>query len=395
MYLFNPQDYLFGDAMKKIMLLGASGSIGRSSIDILLKYPEQFLLIGVSVYQQTDYLETIISLFPSLKMACVKDEKTALIFKEKYPYIQFFYGEEGLQVLAKSEYDILINALVGFVGLIPTYTAICSNHDIALANKETLVAGGQLIMEAAKKHHVHIYPVDSEHSAIFQCLESENPLHKILITASGGPFFQYTKDELKNVTLQQALRHPNWVMGKKITIDSATMFNKAFEVIEAFYLFHLKPEQIEVLIHPQSMIHSMVEFQDGSIKAQIAVPDMKLPIAYALSYPQRLPAISAFVDWKRIHQFEFYSADEERFPSLKMARQVLEEQNVSGAILNAANEIAVQAFLEGKIAFYQIDEIVAKTFAQRFATSILTLEAILQADKWAREYTRRLCDAII
>lgn len=383
-------------AMKKIVLLGASGSIGSSTLEVIANNPNKFELVGISIYNNLEVLKKILAKFPTIKLVGVKELKKAQEIIKNYPHIKFVEKQEGLIKLVKSDYDLLVNAIVGFAGLEPTYYAILNKKDVALANKETLVAGGSIIMKIARENQVKIYPIDSEHSAIFQCLEKENPIKKVIITASGGPFFKLNKEELKHVSLEQALNHPNWKMGKKITIDSATMFNKAFEVIEAYYLFNLKPSQIEVLIHPQSIIHSMVEFADGSIKAQLAMPDMKIPIAYALNYPYRLKNITPSLDFKNVPQLNFYPADFDRFISLKLAFKVLENPGTSGAVLNAANEMAVKLFLENKIKFYQIENLVLKTFnAHQNKIDKIQLSDIIQADLWAREYTRRLVDDLI
>jgi len=282
--------------MKKIAILGVSGSIGQSTIEVLKKHREQFTLVGISVYHNIDCLNDLLQDFLTIEVVGVKSLLDVQSYILNYPHVKFIEGEKGLESVATCHCDLVLNALVGFVGLKPTIQAIQAHKDIALANKETLVAGGELITQLIKEYGVHLYPVDSEHSAIFQCLEKNNP-HKIILTASGGPFYQKTLNEIQNVSIKEALAHPNWKMGKKITIDSATMMNKAFEIIEAKWLFDLKEDEIEVVIHPQSIIHSMVEFKDGAIKAQLGTPDMKVPIAYALSYPKRLDNITSFLSF--------------------------------------------------------------------------------------------------
>ena len=274
--------------MKKISILGATGSIGNQTLTVIENHSDKFTLVAFSVYSNIDKIEKILDKHNKVSLIAVRslDEVNHLI--KKYPKIKFVEKEEGLNELASYEADLVVNALVGFVGLLPTIYAIKSHKDVALANKETLVAAGEIVMKLAKENNVSIIPIDSEHSAIFQCLEKENEVNKIILTASGGPFFKKTYEELKNVTLEDALNHPTWKMGSKITIDSATMFNKAFEIIEAYHLFGLKADQIDVLIHPQSIVHSLVEFKDYSLKAHLAVSDMKIPIAYALNYPIRL-----------------------------------------------------------------------------------------------------------
>lgn len=378
--------------MKKIILLGASGSIGSNTIEILKRNKRKYQLIGFSVFSQIDKIEVILKEFKSIKMVSVKSLKEIGNIIEKYPNITFVEKEKGLEDLASLKCDVLINAIVGFAGLKPTIKAIESKNNIALANKETLVVAGDLIMELAKQNNVKIVPIDSEHSAIFQCLEKGNKPHKLILTASGGPFFKLKLDDLKNVSVEDALKHPTWKMGRKITIDSATMFNKAFEIIEAHHLFQMPLENIEVLIHPQSIIHSMVEFQDGSIKAQLGVSDMKIPIAYALSYPKRLSNVANFLDFATKTNLEFYKVDLDRFIAIKLAYEVLKEKGTYPCVLNAANEEAVDLFLNKKITFLQIFEIVEKTLNAHINNkdNKLSLNDILLADKWAREYVRRI-----
>lgn len=377
--------------MKKIAILGASGSIGMSTIEVIRRHPECFELVAFSVYTHVACIAPLLDEFKTVKMVACKSLKDVESFRMKYPMVQFFEKEEGINAVATCPCDLCVNAIVGFAGLKPTLKAIENHTDIALANKETLVVAGEMIMKKAKENHVKIFPIDSEHSAIFQCLEKNNPIHKILLTASGGPFFQKSEEELKKVTLQDALKHPNWKMGNKITIDSATMFNKAFEVIEAKWLFDVNPSQIEVIIHPQSLVHSMVEFIDGSIKAQLGVPDMKMAIAYALNDQIRLEHIANFLDFHPSVHMDFYLADKQQYLPLKLAYQALKEQGTYPAVMNAANEEAVHFFLEGRIQFIDIFSIVEKTLAAH--TNIekeLTLEDVYQADGWAREYVRRM-----
>lgn len=376
--------------MKKIAILGASGSIGTNTLKVISTHKDKFDLVAFSVYSQIDLIEKILDEFNNVEVVGVKSLKEVSNIVNKYKNVKFFEQEQGLIEVASSSCDIVVNALVGFVGLTPTIKAITNKKDIALANKETLVVAGELIKKLAKENNVKIIPIDSEHSAIFQCLEKENEINKIILTASGGPFFKKSLDELKNVNKEEALNHPTWKMGNKITIDSATMFNKAFEIIEAYHLFDIDENQIEVIIHPQSIIHSMVEFKDGAIKAQMGISDMKIPIAYALSYPNRLNNVSSFMSFDKISKLEFYKADEERFKPLKLARIALREKGTYPCVLNAANEEAVNLFLNDKIKFYQIYEIVEKTInAHTNFIGELTLNKIYEADLWAREFVRR------
>ena len=375
--------------MKKIAILGASGSIGTSTLEVIRRHKDKFSLVAFSVYNRHEIVSSLLEEFNTIEVVCVKDLNDIKDLIKKYPKVSFKEKEEGLIDVALSSCDILVSALVGFVGLIPTIKAIENHKDIALANKETLVAAGEIVMQKAKENNVKILPVDSEHSAIFQCLEN-NEISNIILTASGGPFFRHTLQDLKNVTLKEALNHPTWKMGSKITIDSATMFNKAFEIIEAYHLFNVSSEQIKVLIHPQSIVHSMVEFKDCSIKAQLGVSDMKIPIAYALSYPTRLDNISTQLNLQDICKLEFYKADEERFIPLKLAYKALKEKGTFPCVLNAANEEAVNLFLNEKIQFYEIFEIVNNTIkAHKNKKGTLTLDDIVKADSWARDYVRR------
>ena len=374
--------------MKKIAILGASGSIGTSTLDVIRKHSDKFSLVAFSVYSNVSKIEEILNEFKSVELVAVRDLSEVKDLISKYSNIKFVEKEEGLLQVSSSSCDIVVNALVGFVGLLPTLKAIECKKDVALANKETLVAAGKLVMEKAKENNVKIIPVDSEHSAIFQCLE-DNQVNSIILTASGGPFFKKTLEELKDVIKEEALNHPTWKMGAKITIDSATMFNKAFEIIEAYHLFNVKEDQIKVLIHPQSIVHSMVEFKDGSIKAHLGVSDMKIPIAYALSYPERLDNVADYLKLEEVFKLEFYKADLKRFNALNLAYEVLKKQGTYPCVMNAANEEAVNLFLNGKIKFYQIEEVVCKTLSMHQSEEELTLQSIIDADIWAREYVRR------
>ena len=376
--------------MKKIAILGASGSIGTNTLDVIRKNKDKFDLVAFSVYSKIEIIEKILLEFNNVNTVGVKSLNEIKDLIIKYPDVTFYEGEEGLNKVASSSCDVLVNALVGFVGLIPTITAIKNKKEIALANKETLVVAGELVNKLAKENNVKIIPIDSEHSAIFQCLEKENEINKVIITASGGTFFKKTLNELKDVTKDEALNHPTWRMGQKITIDSATMFNKAFEIIEAHYLFDVDASQIDVLIHPQSIVHSMVEFKDGSIKAHLAVSDMKIPIAYALTYPNRLNNVAKNLHLEDIYKLEFYKVDLERFYPIKLAYNALKEKGLYPCVLNAANEEAVSLFFNDKIKFYEIIKIVDETLKAFDNTKKdITIEKILAADKWAREYVRR------
>lgn len=376
--------------MKNIAILGASGSIGTSTLEVIKRHQDEFNLVAFSVFSKIDLIEPILQTFKDVKMVAVKSLNEVASLQLKYKNVKFVEKEEGLiDIATLNEVDIVVSALVGFVGLTPTIKAIESGKDIALANKETLVVAGDIIMDLAKKHNVKILPVDSEHSAIFQCLEKDNQVSKIILTASGGPFFKKSLKELENVTLDEALNHPTWKMGSKITIDSATMFNKAFEIIEASHLFNLNASQIEVIIHPQSIIHSIVEFNDGAQKAQMGVSDMKVPIAYALSYPRRLNNIAKSLSLKEVNKLEFYEADLNRFEPLLLAYNALKEKGTYPTVLNAANEEAVSLFLNQKIKFNDILKIVKQTLNAHNNDKDVTLHKIYEADTWARNYVRR------
>ena len=376
--------------MKNIAILGASGSIGTSTLEVIKRHQDEFNLVAFSVFSKIDLIEPILQTFKGVKMVAVKSLDEVASLQLKYKDVKFVEKEEGLiNIATLDEVDVVVSALVGFVGLTPTIKAIESGKDIALANKETLVVAGDIIMDLARKHNVKILPVDSEHSAIFQCLEKDNEVNKIILTASGGPFFKKSLKELEDVILKDALNHPTWIMGNKITIDSATMFNKAFEVIEASHLFNLKANQIEVIIHPQSIIHSIVEFKDGAMKAQLGVSDMKVPISYALSYPNRLDNIAKSLSLKDVAKLEFYEADLNRFEPLSLAYNALKEKGTYPAVLNAANEEAVNLFLNGKIKFTDILKIVKNTLSAHNNDKDVTLEKIYLADAWARDYVRR------
>lgn len=375
--------------MKKVAILGASGSIGTNTIEVLKNHKDLFNLVAFSVYNNIEVISSILDEFENVEVVGVKSLEEIKELIKKYPKVEFIEKDEGLMAVACSNCDVVVSALVGFVGLKPTIEAIKKGKEIALANKETLVAAGEIVMELARKNHVNIVPIDSEHSAIFQCLEN-NEIKNIILTASGGPFYKLNKEELTKVTLKDALNHPNWKMGKKITIDSATMFNKAFEIIEASHLFNLGADKIKVIIHPQSIVHSLVEFEDGAMKAQLGVADMKVAIAYALTYPHRINRVanSLELDQKKL---EFYRPNEYQQEVLSLAYNALKEKGTYPTVLNAANEEAVYMFIEGKIKFCEIKEIVLKTL-QNFKNinHKLTLADVYEADKWARNYVRRM-----
>jgi len=349
---------------KRIAVLGATGSIGRQCLEVILSHPDRFEAEVITGKNNADLLiEQAIAHQPNMvvisEVSHYNRVKEALAL---YP-IKVFAGQESLNdIVALDNIDVVFNALVGFSGLAPTLSAIGAGKPVALANKETLVAGGSLVMEAAIQAHAPIIPVDSEHSAIFQCLLGEcSPIKKITLTASGGPFWHTHADELPLIRKEQALKHPNWNMGEKVTIDSATMMNKGLEVIEAHWLFGTSWSNIDVIIHPQSIVHSMVQFEDGSVKAQMSHPDMRIPIQFALSFPQRLPLDLPQVRFEQLKHLDFYPPDFQKFPCLELAYYALKQNGNMPCVLNAANEVAVNAFLNDRIFFHQIPLLIEKT----------------------------------
>lgn len=377
--------------MKKIILLGASGSIGEQTIDVIRAHPEEFELVAFSVRNRLDTAYKILEEF-NVSSVCVKDEHDANKLQHDYPQLDIKFGDEGLQELASLSYgDTLVNALVGFVGLLPTLKAIEHHKDIALANKETLIVGGKFVKAAVKKYGVTLKPIDSEHSAIFQCLQGNEhgSIDKLIITASGGSFRDRTRDQLKGVTVKEALSHPNWSMGAKITIDSATMMNKGFEVIEAHYLFDIDYDKIEVLLHRESIVHSLVQYCDHAVMAQLGTADMRLPIQYALTHPRRLPLMNSDVlDLVKLHALHFEKADFERYPLLGLAFKQGRLEGNACAIMNAANEEAVALFLAGKIEFLDIETYVFKAVESIEFIENATLDDIIKSDASARAFVK-------
>ena len=382
--------------MKNICLLGASGSIGTQTVDVISRYPKLFNLVAVSVNKSIDYLEYLVNKFPSIKYVCIGKLDLYNEFKNKYPNITCFYGDEGLNKIATvKETNYVVNALVGFKGLMPTILAIRNKKDIGLANKETLVACGHIINKELKENNVKLYPIDSEHSAIFQCLKGENKknVEKLILTASGGSFRDKSRDELENVNLEEALNHPNWKMGTKITIDSATMVNKGLEIIEAHWLFNMPYENIDVVIHKESIIHSMIQTKDGAIKAQLGTPDMRIPIMYALSYPNRLKIDTERLDFTKISTMNFKAVDINRFPAIKLAYEAGKHEGSMPTVFNASNEVAVDAFIYKKLRFILIEEVIERTMKAHTNISNPSLNEVLEVDKWAREYASRLIES--
>jgi 1-deoxy-D-xylulose-5-phosphate reductoisomerase len=373
--------------LKHIVILGSTGSIGRNALEVVEHHADRFRVVGLSAGRNIGLLKEQIARFRPLAVAVQREEDAREVRKAADGRMVVLTGEEGLIELATHpEATVVLSALVGFAGLVPTHRAILAGKDVALANKETLVIGGELIMRAVRETGVRLLPVDSEHSAILQCLQGEDPasVERLLLTASGGPFRTATADQLAAATCEQALKHPTWSMGSKITIDSATLMNKGLEVIEAHWLFGLPPERIEVVIHPQSIIHSMVEFADGSIKAQLGVPDMKLPIQYALFYPDRPRARFRRLDIAALSRMTFHEPDSERFRCLPLAYRALTMGGTSPAVLNAANEVAVQLFLEHRIAFPSIAELIEAELAAHVPASSHTMADLIRIDRETR-----------
>lgn len=376
--------------MKQIALLGASGSIGRNTLEVISKYPENFKVNVLSVHSQVDFaVEKAQELKPeAVIISDNNDILDAIDFLEKQG-IKVYVGDNGLeQALVEFDFDLLVNALVGGIGLVPTLAAIRSGKSVALANKETLVMAGELVNNELKQHDATLIPIDSEHSAIFQCLvgEPRESVKRIILTGSGGPFLQRDINDFHNITIEESLAHPNWKMGKKITVDSATLMNKGLEIIEAYWLFGISLDQIDLVIHPQSIIHSMVEFVDGSIKAQLGWPDMKIPIQYALTYPERLPMQSDEMNFAELKELTFFEPDYEKFPNLRLASEAIKKGGTMPAVLNAANEEAVHLFLNGVISFMDISQLIGDTMQRHDCVTHPGLDETLAADRWARHY---------
>jgi len=380
--------------MKNIAILGSTGSIGTSTLAVVEKFPERFRVAALAGGNNIGLLEAQIRKFRPA-VAAVAGEAAARELRSRCAGVpvRIAAGIEGMiQVAAAEEADITVSAIVGTAGLVPTMAAIRAGKDIALANKEVLVTAGELVMEECRSRNVRLFPVDSEHSAIFQCLQAgeRKDVKRLILTASGGPFRDHTRSELAKVTLQEALRHPNWNMGRKITIDSATLMNKGLEVIEAHWLFGMQPGQISVLVHAQSIVHSLVEFRDGSVVAQLGMPDMKGPIAYALSYPERLADVSPGLDLASIATLTFREPDRELFPCLGFAYDAIRAGGSMPAVLSAANEVAVGHFLEERIGYGDIPTVIGRTMEAHAPHPLRTVEEALKADLWGRQEAEKI-----
>jgi 1-deoxy-D-xylulose-5-phosphate reductoisomerase len=383
--------------MKQITILGSTGSIGTQTLEIVEKNPDLFSVSCLTANTNWELLaEQALKFRPSVVAIGESGRVPMLRDALKSENITVLSGDDGIREAAMVDADAVVVALVGISGLVPTLAAIQSGKEIALANKETLVVGGELVMKKARENNVPILPIDSEHSAIFQCLNGENrqDVRKIYLTSSGGPFRKLSLEEIRNKTAADALKHPTWDMGKKVTIDSSTLMNKGFEVIEARWLFDIEPEQIEVIVHPQSIIHSMVEFIDGSIIAQLSLPDMRIPIQYALSYPKRLEADFVTTDFAKIGSLTFEPPRTEEFPCLKYAFEAIKTGGTMPAVLNGANEIAVSLFLQDKIRFMDIPGTIRQVMDNHQPVMNPELEDLLEADRYARNKACELNDIL-
>jgi 1-deoxy-D-xylulose-5-phosphate reductoisomerase len=382
--------------VKRLAVLGSTGSIGVNTLDVVRRFPDRFEIIGLSAGTNINLLkEQILQFRP--RMVSVRDQGLSeKLRRELSPSpIEILHGIEGLiRVATHPDVDQVVSALVGAVGLIPTLSAIKTGKAIALANKESLVMAGKIVMEEAGANQAEILPIDSEHSAIFQALvgQRRDHIHRLILTASGGPFLGLPLAKLSEVTVKDALNHPHWEMGKKITIDSASLMNKGLEVIEAHWLFGVPAEKIVVQIHPQSVVHSMVEFMDGSVLAQMGIADMRIPIAYALGFPERLRVGLPFLDLTRRESLTFQAPDLDRFPCLALAYQALEAGGTMPAVLNAANEVAVHAFIEKTIRFTDIPALIRSVMEELETRPVHTVEEVLRADQWAREKARAILE---
>ena len=384
--------------MKKLVILGSTGSIGTNTLDIVSKFPGKFHVIGMTAGTNVDKLEEQVRTFGPA-MVAMSDEAAAQQLRVRCKGLptKVLGGAKGLvQTATMPKADLVISAIVGGAGLLPTLAAIKAGKSIALANKEPMVMAGRLMQEEARKANVRIFPIDSEHSALFQSMEGHRmaDIRRLILTASGGPLWDMTTEQMKDVTPEEALQHPNWKMGPKITIDSATLMNKGLEVVEARWLFDISASQIEVLIHRESIIHSLVEYSDRSVIAQLGLPDMRTPIAYAMNYPERVPLELPSLNLAEIGRLSFCAPDDARFPCLRFGYEALTTGGTMPAVLNAANEIAVQAFLDRRIGFLGIAATIRRTMDAHIPREILTLEDALQADVWARGHASGIVEVL-
>lgn len=380
--------------MRRISILGSTGSIGTQALQVVTSLPGEFQVVALTARRNAALLADQSQRFQA-EVVAIADPDSAKELQERLSgtKIEVLIGMEGvLEVAARDDVDICLNALVGGVGMAPTVAALKAGADVALSNKESLVMAGELITKLVHQKNLHLYPVDSEHSAVWQCLvgEQHEQIRTLFLTGSGGPFRTWSRDKLKEVTKAQALKHPNWEMGPKITVDSATMMNKGLEVIEARWLFDLQPEQIKIVIHPQSIVHSLLEFSDGSVKAQLGVPDMKIPIQYALTYPERKTSNWPRLDLLDVKTLTFEEPDRQKFPSIDLAYQAIREGGSAPAALNAANDLAVQAFLDDRISFIEIPALVEKAMSNHPIVEQPNLDDIEEVQDWVQRYIEQL-----
>jgi len=385
--------YGMSRAFRNIAILGSTGSIGRNSLKVIRNLPDRFRTTVLTTYSNVELLAEQAREFHPTAVVVLDESKFGAFERSAPRGTEVLCGKDALlEVVRRDDVDLVLNSLVGFAGLRPTVEAVRYGKDVALANKETLVVAGAYVMELVREHGVRLVPIDSEHSAIMQCLlgEEKNPPAKLILTASGGPFLNTPREHFALITVNEALAHPNWKMGHKITVDSATLMNKGLEVIEAHWLFGLPAERIEVVIHPQSIIHSMVEFVDGSVKAQLGLPDMKIPIQYALTYPERLPLNGGRVNFPDLHSMTFFAPDRAKFRCLQLAYDALTLGGTAPAVLNAANEVAVEAFLGQKTAFDRIPELIEKALQAHTVRPHPEFEHTVEADRDTRKFVRTL-----
>lgn len=384
--------------MKSIVILGSTGSIGTNTLDIVERFPDEFRVVGLTAGNNDEALEHQIRRYKPRAVA-LSNESAAAKLRARCGAlpVEIMSGQEGLVTVASlPEADLVVSAIVGGAGLLPTLSAIRSKKHVALANKEPMVMAGKLMQEEARRHNVKIFPVDSEHSAIFQSLEGHRleDVRRLILTASGGALWTMTKEQMHDVTPERALQHPNWKMGAKITIDSATLMNKGLEVVEARWLFDIPESRIDVMIHRESIIHSLVEYEDRSMIAQLGLPDMRTPISYAMRYPERLPLDLPSLDLTEIGTLTFCKPDHDRFPCLSLGYESLRVGGTMPAIMNAANEVAVEAFLQGGIRFTDISDIIRSTMKAHTARPVESVEVALEVDRWARNKAESLVHAL-
>jgi 1-deoxy-D-xylulose-5-phosphate reductoisomerase len=384
--------------MKKIVILGSTGSIGVTALRVIRQNPEKYKVVGLTAGRNVRLLLRQIAEFKPKAVAVLQEkDKEWLKSEVQDQFIEVYSGEEGfVKVATIAESDIVISSIMGAAGLIPTFSAIKAGKDIALANKETMVMAGPIVVEEVKKRGVFIIPVDSEHSAIFQSIQGhpKDDIKRVILTASGGPFKDASLEEMANVTPEQALKHPNWKMGKKITIDSATMMNKGLEVIEARWLFDIPVDKIDILVHPQSIVHSMVEYKDGSIIAQLGVPDMSIPISYALSYPHHIENDLPSLELDKIKVLSFEKPDLKRFKCIRLAYEAIKIGGSMPAVMNGANEVAVEAFLRKEIGFLDIPDIIERVMSVHEPFPVDSIASVMEADRWARQKAEDIIKSI-